>query len=92
MFVMEAFCLGAMGTAAGAALGCLLALGLTALNIPVPEGAQYFTMSATLRFALEPARIIGGAVFITICCTLIALIPSAKAARMKPVTAISHVG
>ncbi len=92
MFVMEAFCLGAMGTAAGAAAGCLAALGLNALHLPVPEGAQFFTMSATLRFALEPARIIGGAVFITMCCTLISLIPSFTAARMKPVAAISHVG
>jgi putative ABC transport system permease protein len=92
MFVLEAFCLGAMGTAAGALLGCLVAVGLNAMNIPVPEGAQFFTMSTTLRFALEPARIFGGAAFITFCCTAISLIPSFKAARMRPVTAISHLG
>jgi len=92
MFVLEAFCLGAMSTAAGAVAGCLLALGLNALNLPVPQGAQFFTMSATLRFAFEPARIIGGAVIITVCCTLIALIPSFRAARMRPVMALSHVG
>lgn len=78
MFVMEAFCLGALGTAAGAVIGCIAALGLNALHLPVPEGAQFFTMSATLRFALEPARIIGGAVFITICCTLISLISTLR--------------
>ena len=92
MFVMEAFCLGAMGTAAGALLGCLIALGLDALQIPVPEGAQFFTMSTHLRFALEPARIFGGAAVITLCCTLISLIPSFRAARMRPVTAITHLG
>lgn len=92
MFMMEAFCLGIMGTAAGAALGCLVALGFNAMHIPVPEGAQFFTMSTTLRFALEPGRILGGAMVITFCCTAISLIPSFRAARMKPVTALSHLG
>jgi len=92
MFVLEAFCLGAMGTAAGAVIGVLISMGLNAIHIPVPEGAQFFTMSTTLRFALDPARIIGGAMVITFCCTFVPLIPSFKAARMKPVTAMSHVG
>jgi ABC-type lipoprotein release transport system permease subunit len=92
MFVLEAFCLGALGTALGAGLGCLAALFLNSLHIPVPEGAQFFTMSTTLRFAFEPARIFGGAAVITLCCTLVSLIPSFRAARMRPVTAISHLG
>lgn len=92
MFVFESFLLGLLGTAAGALLGCLVALFLNSLHIPVPEGAQFFTMSTTLRFALEPARIFGGAMVITLCCTLVSLIPSFRAARLKPVTAMSHVG
>ncbi|HUO57112.1 MAG TPA: FtsX-like permease family protein, partial [bacterium] len=59
MFVIETFLLGVLGTAAGAFLGCLVAVFLNSLRIPVPEGAQFFTMSTTLRFALEPARIAG---------------------------------
>jgi len=92
MFVIETFCLGALGTATGALAGCLLALFLNALAIPVPEGAQFFTMSSTLQFSLDPGRIFGGAFVITLCCTAASLIPSFKAARMRPVTAISHVG
>ncbi|HUO58759.1 MAG TPA: FtsX-like permease family protein [bacterium] len=92
MFVLEAFCLGVMGTAVGALLGSLVAIIFNAMNIPVPPGAQFFTMSSTLKFALVPGRIFGGAAVITVCCTVISLIPSFKAARMKPVTAISHVG
>ena len=91
MFVLEAFCLGVMGTGAGAIFGCLVSLGLNALQLPVPEGAQFFTMSSTLRFALEPARIIGGAAFITFCCSAISVIPAYRAAKMRPVTAISHL-
>jgi ABC-type lipoprotein release transport system permease subunit len=92
MFVLEAFCLGVMGTAVGAVIGCLLAVFLNALHIPVPEGAQFFTMSTTLRFALDPVRVISGAAIITLCCTLVSLIPSFRAAKMKPITAMSHVG
>ena len=92
MFVLEAFFLGAMGTAAGALIGCLVALALNAAQIPVPPGAQFFTMSTTLRFALEPVRIFGGALVVTLCCTLVSLIPSFKAARMRPVTAMSQIG
>ncbi len=92
MFVMEAFCLGAFGTAAGAFLGVLLATFLDALRLPVPPGAEFFIMSSTFHFALDPARIFRGAAVITLCCTLISLIPSFRAARMKPITAMSHVG
>jgi putative ABC transport system permease protein len=92
MFIMEAFCLGVMGTAVGAVLGSLLAVILNVVQVPVPAGAQFFTMSSTLKFALEPARILVSMAVITLCCTVVSMIPSLKAARMKPVTAISHVG
>ena len=92
MFIMEAFCLGVMGTAVGAILGSLLAVVLNAVQVPVPAGAQFFTMSSTLKFALETVRILGSMAVITLCCTVVSMIPSLKAARMKPVTAISHVG
>lgn len=91
MFVIEAFCLGVIGTLTGAGLGSLGALGVGALHIAVPEGAQFFTMSSTLKFGFEPARILGAALIITLCTTAISLIPSLKAARMKPVTAMSHI-
>jgi ABC-type antimicrobial peptide transport system permease subunit len=92
MFVLEAFCLGVIGTAVGALLGSLLALFLDSLHLPVPSGAEFFIMSSTFHFALDPARILSGAAVITLCCTLISLIPSFRAARMKPITAMSHVG
>jgi len=73
-------------------LGCLGAALLDSLHLPVPKGAQMFLMSATLKFAFEPLRIAKDAGVITLCTTLISLIPSIKAASMKPVTAMSHVG
>jgi putative ABC transport system permease protein len=92
MFVIEAFLLGALGTLAGVGLGCLAAAFLNTLHLPVPKGAQMFLMSETLKFAFEPVRIFKDAALITACTTLISLIPSTKAASMRPVTAMSHVG
>ena len=92
MFVIEAFCLGIMGTGAGVVIGIAISMILNAIHIPLPPGAQFFTMSTDLRFAVDPVRIVTEAATITLCCTLISLIPSFKAARMRPVTAISHLG
>jgi ABC-type lipoprotein release transport system permease subunit len=91
MFVLEAFCLGVVGTCLGMLVGCLGALGVNSLHVAVPEGAQFFTMSSTLKFGFEPARILTGAAVITACTTLISIIPSLRAARMKPVSAMSHI-
>ena len=92
MFVIEAFCLGAIGTTAGVIIGMAFAAFLNSLHIGVPEGARFFLMSSTMKFAFEAGRIFQGAFIITLCTTLIALIPSFKAARMKPVSAMSHIG
>jgi putative ABC transport system permease protein len=92
MFVIEAFLLGALGTLAGVLVGCLAAAFLNTLSLPVPSGVQIFLMSSTLKFAFEPLRIAKDAGLITLCTTLIALIPSTKAAGMRPVTAMSHIG
>lgn len=92
MFVIEAFFLGALGTLAGVLLGCLGAAFLNTLSVPVPKGVQIFLMSSTLHFAFEPLRIAKDAGLITLCTTLISLIPSFKAANLRPVTAMSHIG
>lgn len=89
MFVIETFLLGLAGTTAGAALGGLAAGALHLMAIGVPEGAQFFTMSPTLQFAFEPAKVAFAGAVITACVTAVSLIPAFKAARMKPVTAMS---
>src|SRR6185503_11046610 len=91
MFVIESFLLGVMGTAAGVLLGVDFSLLLNALHLNVPEGAQFFLMSSVMKLGFEPGRIFGAAVVITLCTTLISIIPSFRAARLKPVTAMSHI-
>jgi ABC-type lipoprotein release transport system permease subunit len=91
MFVIEAFCLSLAGTALGVLLGAGLSAFLNLVHVPVPEGAQFFTMSDTLRFAFDPGKIFAASGVIVLCTTAVSLFPSLRAARMKPVTAMSHI-
>lgn len=92
MFVIEALSLGLLGTLAGALVGAGVCLGLNAASIHVPVAVQFFTMSETLHLAVHPGGVVGSIVFITACTTAISLVPSFLAARMKPVTAMHHIG
>jgi putative ABC transport system permease protein len=92
MFVIEAFTLAIFGTLVGVVIGVLLASLLNAAHISVPEAAQLFLMSNTLKLAIDPARVAVGIFIITACATFISIIPSIHAARMKPITAMQKVG
>jgi putative ABC transport system permease protein len=92
MFVLEALTLGALGTLTGAVLGLAVCLGVNAAGLVVPEVVAMFIMSEKLSLAVNPGAVVGAMVFITACTTLISLIPSFLAARMKPVTAMHHIG
>ncbi|MCI0571451.1 MAG: FtsX-like permease family protein [Myxococcaceae bacterium] len=92
MFLVEALVLGLASTGVGAVISALLAMGLNAAQIPVVEAAQLITMSDTLSVRVTGGSILGAVVFVTTCTTLISLIPSFLAARMKPVTAMHHIG
>jgi ABC-type lipoprotein release transport system permease subunit len=92
MFVIEAMLLGMLGTFAGAVLGMLVCTAINAANVSVPTVVQVFIMSDKLQFAVQASSVVGSMVFITLCTTLISLVPSFLAARMKPVTAMHHIG
>ena len=92
MFVIEAFTLGTIGALAGVVIGLAAAKLLNAANLPVPHGAQMFLLSNTFKFAIDMAHIAVGMFVIVACTTLISIIPAIHAARMRPVTAMSHLG
>jgi putative ABC transport system permease protein len=92
MFVIEAFTLGTIGALAGVVIGLAAAKLLNAAELPVPHGAQMFLLSNTFKFAIDWAHIAAGMAVIVACTTLISIIPSIHAARLKPVTAMSHIG
>jgi ABC-type lipoprotein release transport system permease subunit len=92
MFLIEAMLLGVLGTFGGAVLGMLVCAAINAANVSVPTVVQVFIMSDKLQFAVNASSVVGSMVFITLCTTLISLVPSFLAARMKPVTAMHHIG
>ncbi len=92
MFVTEGFLLGLMGTTAGVAIGGLTSFLLNNAAIKLPKGAQLVLMSEKLIVAPTAGWIVFAIIFITSVITLISLIPSFLAARLKPISAMSHVG
>lgn len=92
MFLMEAMLLGIFGTSAGALVGVGVATGLNLMQLHVPEALRIFLMSDTLWLSLQAPSILRSMVLIALVGTLAALYPAWRAARLKPVTAMHHIG
>jgi putative ABC transport system permease protein len=92
MFLLESLMLGLFATVAGALLGAAVASGLNALRIGVPTGLQFFLMSDHLRIAVHGALLAQAIITITLVTGAAALYPSIRAARLRPVVAMSHFG
>jgi ABC-type lipoprotein release transport system permease subunit len=92
MFLLESLMLGLFATVAGALMGAAVAAGLNALHIGVPTGLQFFLMSDHLRIAIHGALLAQAVVIITLVTGAAALYPSIRAARLRPVVAMSHFG
>lgn len=92
MFVSEAFLLGLLGTTAGTVAGLAISYGLNAAHLPVPVAVQLFLMTDHLSVSPAPGLIALFAALIVASITLVSLIPSFLAARMKPITAMHHIG
>jgi ABC-type lipoprotein release transport system permease subunit len=90
MFIIEAFTLSTIATFAGAIIGLILAGLVHLAGIEIPLGARLFLMSNTLNFSFDGARVFKGIMYIISATTLISIIPSMKAARLKPITAMQH--
>jgi putative ABC transport system permease protein len=92
MFIVEGFLLGLFGTCLGATLGVLASLGISGAHVALPKGAQILFFSEKLVVTPTLNWVIFSVAFITISITVISLIPSFLAARLKPITAMSKVG
>ena len=92
MFLLESLMLGLLSTIAGALAGWAIAAGLNAAHIPVPHGLQFFLMSPHLNLAVHGGLLVTAVVAITLVTGAAAFYPSIKAARLRPVVAMSHFG
>ncbi len=92
MFAMEALVLSVLGTGCGAVLGAVICALLNAMRVPVPRSVQMFLMEDRLHLLVDAESALISMAVITACTTAIALIPSFLAARLKPITAMHHVG
>ena len=92
LFLLESFQLGAIGTIAGALAGAGVATLLNAAKIGLPLTVQLFLMSDKLYLAVHAGTLVHAAVLITFITTLAALYPAYRAARLRPVSAMSHFG
>jgi ABC-type lipoprotein release transport system permease subunit len=92
LFVLETGLLGVGGCAAGALAASLVAAGLNAAHIAVPEGIQLFLMQEHLSFRLGGGAILGDVALLALITILASVFPAIRAARLRPVTAMHHVG
>jgi len=92
LFVLETGLLGITGCATGALLAALSAAGLNAARITVPEGIQLFLMQEHLTFRLAAGSIAGSVALLALITVLASVFPAIRAARLKPVTAMHHIG
>ena len=92
LFVLETALLGLIGTAGGALLFSGLALGLNALAIRLPDAVQVFLAMENLTFVLDPGGIARNVIVLTLITVLASILPARRAARLRPVTAMHHIG
>ena len=72
--------------------GSLIAAALNSARIAVPISVQLFLMSDRLHLAVHFRSLASSVALLTAVTALAALYPSFRAARLKPVTAMSHFG
>lgn len=92
MFLLESLLLGLGSAVVGAAAGAVVAGALNAAHIAVPLSMQLFLMSDHLHLAVHGGQVVGAVVLLTVLTGLAALYPSFRAARLRPVEAMSHFG
>jgi len=92
MFMLEALLLGLGGTVLGALIGGAVAALINSRHLVVPKGMQLFLMSDRLQMAVQTPAVLMAIAGITLVSVLAAIYPSIRAARLRPVAAMSHFG
>jgi ABC-type lipoprotein release transport system permease subunit len=92
MFLYESVLLGLAGSTAGVLLGLGVGAAVNLAKVHVPITVQLFLMSDTLQLAMHGGVLLRALLLITFVTSLAALYPAYRAARLRPVSAMSHFG
>lgn len=92
MFLAEALILSFVATITGALVAAGLCLLINAQHIRAPEVVQVMLLTEHWFLKIEPGSVVFAVALITGASMFVSLIPSFLAARMKPVTAMHHIG
>jgi len=93
MFLLEAFVLGVVATSIGTSLGALVANLVNAAHIRVGLAAmRAILMTDVLHLSVRTSQVVGPVIAFTLVAMAAALWPALRAARMRPITAIHHIG
>jgi len=92
LILLETGLLGLAGTAAGALVAAGVALGVNALGIGLPEAMQIFLAQDRLTFLLDPGAILADVLLLSAITVFASIFPARRAARLRPITAMHHVG
>jgi ABC-type lipoprotein release transport system permease subunit len=93
MFLLEAVLIGFASAVAGALLALALGGVVNALKLsPSPEVQVFLGMGQYLHLEWHARSLVHPVVLITLCCSLVSVFPSYLASRLKPITAIHHIG
>ena len=93
MFLTEAWILGLFGTVCGSLSGAGIALLVNLRGFPIANDAvRMILMSERLHLSVRGTQVLASVALFTAVTTAAAIWPALRAARMRPVTAIHHLG
>jgi ABC-type lipoprotein release transport system permease subunit len=92
LFVLETALLGLLGTTAGALGASAVAGAINAAAFALPEAVQVFLSQERLHFLLQPSVILWDVALLALVTVLASIFPARRAARLKPITAMHHIG
>lgn len=88
MFILEGFCMGVVGAAAGVGIGAAVIAIVNLIGIRFNFGQQ---KGLLLKAALDPMDLLVVSVIVIFVAVLASLQPAFKASRMEPIDALRHV-
>jgi ABC-type antimicrobial peptide transport system permease subunit len=88
----EALMLSLAATVIGALAASGLCLFINAQQVTAPQVVQVMLLTEHWFLKVEPGSVVFAVSLITFSSMIVSLVPSFLAARMKPVTAMHHIG